>query len=605
MADREKKTPRRAVPAEDSIASEPTAAPTDSTARRGAARSIHPEQDGSAVSPSQSQPSAQDGASDDRPTESVSTQDAANQPTGTSPDPAAPSAPPTSRPATQSAPNSPPSPTTAPGQSISAFARPGVTPTEWTTGSIPQIVESPNEPTPAAPDETPTLAGHAPRRSAGSEPSDDGPLSWLAHHRRTVIIWISGALVLALLVVLGSFAIGRLTSPDPTATGASPTQATGTGIPLLTTENLITAEDADNVVSGASWVETQTVESAQDIRTYPACLSAESTTINSVSTLQRSLGTSQADSLALLQKIEVFANADAAATVFAERQSALATCDEVPARIVSASNVTGAGDEAAQVTVAYEEDETLFHTVLLTRTGSSISIIDVVRTGEPVDASATAAGVQRSLAEICGPAEGTCPSEIEVTATPPAAVEPVGWLIPSDLPRITSAQGKWTANDVVDLSAVGTGCEDMTLASASGPNAREQRTYLMTQDQQAPSTFGLDELRFTFDEADGANSFAGKLTASIGGCTDRLLTAEVNQVDTFEGTGADDQAYSGTIYNLEQATDDDNSVYFQLIVTKSDNQVSYLIATVTSDYRFSDDQLRRIANRTGQRTSQG
>lgn len=430
--------------------------------------------------------------------------------------------------------------------------------------------------------------------------------SWLEHHRRTLLIWLVGALVAALLVSAGVYLVRRNAEPPATDTptsSASPTEAESTPPPVGEAD-LMTLEDAELVVPGASWAiaATSTDESGDMGRV--ACLRSPANEVNTLWTLQRMFGTSDSDQLAALHQIDVYASEDAAIRVQAERAASLAACDEEPAQIMASTEITGLADEVLQLTVAQEDDPASYHTLLLVRSGRSLTMVDVVRDSEAVNVGPVVDGITRSLSSICTGVDGTCPGVPAFAAAMPPPSDPVGWLQTSDFPRITPGAGRWTATAPTHLTSQGMGCENLTLSSESGPTERAQRTYLLTQDELTPSTFGIDEMTFEFGTTDDAGAFAQKLGNNLAKCGDRLLNAKVTELPAATGTGADGTPLSSRIMTVQLEISDNETVLYQLAVSTSGLRVSYLLMSVTPDYQFSDAQMTALALRAAQRQSQ-
>ena len=466
----------------------------------------------------------------------------------------------------------------------------------------------------------------APRRSAASSatPPEGEPLgataqsgsggsgSWVQHHKRTLLTWVIGALVAALLVVFGFYVAGqRGATPPPSSPSPSPSPSTSiSAVPDVTGEDLLTVADADKIVGGASWAVISTALTAEEATERPACLSTQVSDVNAVDTFQRSLGTSQDDGLAALHQIDVYANEGAARQVQLERSQALAECDEVSALIEGSSVVTGLADEVTQLTVSRQDDTNLesppsTHTVLLVRTGRALTMLDVTRS-EAVPAIAAVTGLVRSLDSVCDRVDGMCPSDPAATAAVPPAVDPHGWLITADLPRLRPGYGTWKATDPTDVTSKGMGCENLPLATEPGPTGRQQRTYLMTQDDKTPKEFGIDEIVFDFADNPNARAFTTKLITNLLSCKERgSLTAKVADLGAVNGVGAEGVAVSARMITIDQAISDDSSVRFQLVVAIAGTRVSYMLATVAPTYEFSPSQLSALALRTAQRNSQG
>lgn len=462
----------------------------------------------------------------------------------------------------------------------------------------------------------------APRRSADSSqtpPEPDEPVagfpedpstptaSWFQHHRRTLLLVGVGVVVLALL--LGGViyywqsetrpVVTMTPSPDPVP---SPTEAAE---PEATEEDLMTESDAEAIVPGASWVVTGTTMDRAEFPGRLTCLSAEQSSINPVIGMQRQLGTSEENQLAAMHQIDVYNSVEDAQQVFDERSAAIANCGEVPTYIQSSTAVYGIADATLQVTVSFQNEPAQYHSLLLAHNGRSITMVDVVRHGEPVTPEEIVPGLLRSINEICGPSDGACPTTPEFRPALVPAAEPAGWLIPSDLPRLRPGAGLWNARTPAQVTTQGTGCENLPLATEPGPLERSQRTFLLTQDEATPGAFGLDELVFDFGDQETAQEFTQRLVTNIAGCDDRVMTAEVSEPTEATGVGAAGEQLASQQFLVEQATSSDASVFFQVAVGTAGQRVTYTMATVTEDYQFTQDQWDAIALRAMQRATQG
>ena len=454
----------------------------------------------------------------------------------------------------------------------------------------------------------------APRRSAlssSSPPEPAAPASAAPGFRSalggSLARWAVGGVIGALVVGTVSFVATRAPldgDPGPSAP-SSPSASASPSVPAVTDADLVSGSDLTGIAAAASWAVTATSTAAADHEGRVACLSTENPAHNPTTSLQRTLATSDADQLAALHRIDVYATEAAAEQMFSERTTALSGCAELPARIVRSSAVTGLGDSAFQITVAFENQPVQFHTVLVTRVGTSIQMLDVARNGAAAEPGLLATAAARTQTALCAAEDAECTVQPAVAAAVVPPVEPVGWLIPADLPRIRLGAGRWTASEPGDLTSQGMGCENMTLVSEPGPTGREQATYLMTQDDQAPATFGVDEMRFTFADAAAATAFAGKLGTALASCKDRVNTATVSELPAVSGTGQDGVAVSSRLFSIRQATADNAAVPYQLAVSVAGPTVTYTIITVTDAYKFTDPQLAELGVRIPVRASQG
>ena len=452
--------------------------------------------------------------------------------------------------------------------------------------------------------------GPAPRRSALSSTTpltpegDDSPAPehWLRAHRATLTKWAAAGLIVALVVAVLAFLIVRTVrqsageqpsaspSPSSTATSAAPADV----------DVLLTPADLATVASSA-WTITATSQSLGDHSGRVACFQTAPQEPNPTTTLQRTLATT--DETAALHRVDVFADADVAAEVFESRVSVLSSCSEVPSYIVNAQSVSGLAEDTFQITVEFQDDPSQFHTVLITRAGAAVQMLDVTKFGSAVDAETPAEAITRSQGVLSEAQGADAPSDVRVSGTVIPAVEPLGWLSPSDLPRIRAGAGRWSMTGPGDLTSTGTGCENLTLATEAGPATRSQATYLMTQDDEAPTTFGIDEMQFYFEKSDTAKDFADKLVRGLTSCADRVNTATVKRLDDVKTTVGDATGTS-RLFDVSQATSATESVEYQLLVTRVDDLVSYTLVSVSEDYRMTTDQLNALAARVAVRATQ-
>lgn len=398
------------------------------------------------------------------------------------------------------------------------------------------------------------------------------------------------------VVVLGVGAgVGGYFSAHSTSPGSSPepSPVAPSDLPRVTVEDLITEADAKAISANATWAITQTSAQLDEHTARPACLATNPSDIQLLDSLQRTIGTTEENRLALLHQLDSFPSVEAASQAYATRAAALASCNEVPTLILNSSSVQGLGDEATQITVVDEGESRRYHSVLLSRMGNVLTIVDVASADSAAEATLSVEALRRSVTKICA-ATGCSIDDVKVESQPVPASDPAGWLIPSDLPRIRPGFGRWTAKNPGVLDSPGTGCENLTLASEAGPTERLQAFYNITQDDQRPERFGMDEMVFTFADAAQASAFANKLGANVASCGDRVLGTTVNAVSVPEGA----QAFEMT------RKIDSGDVLFQVAVTAEATKVSYLLATVTTDYKFTPEQLAEVSTRARVRLKQ-
>ena len=398
-------------------------------------------------------------------------------------------------------------------------------------------------------------------------------------------------LVVALLV---AGAVWLLTLRSTAQSGGATAPTSSALDPLVTAADLGT-------LGGVSWV--AATGTTDDVR--PICVPATAAGLpGALRTNARRTGAANGATDSLVQVIDTYVDDAEATQAYAARLVQLGTCKETPAWITGANGVTGLADSAASVRLVVQDEADQFHTLLLSRTGRSVSVADVTTTQAAVTALDLANVVGRALSRQCGGELGTCPASIAVVASPPPTGDPAGWLVESDLPRVTPGSGRWGALDpFTTLDVSGSQCEGLTLASVAGTQSAGQRTLLLADDPNAPKGFGVDMVTYTFGAADAATTLANKLTKNISNCHDRAPTATIEEGPAVKGTGDLDAKVSGSTFLVTQKTATSTAVYRVAVVTVG-SKVVYLLGGPSSSFDFTDTQWKAIAVRAGQRATQ-
>lgn len=436
-----------------------------------------------------------------------------------------------------------------------------------------------------------------------AEPDSD---QLVVDHSTTPRWWL-WSLVAVLLVAVVVVAVSRLNHQAPIAGAPSPSTSPSAqpSVTPLPRDSLMSAEEASRIAPKATWREDSTESKVpNDSPQTVSCVVRDAGHPNPVATWQRSLSSNATTGTSAVNRVDSYPDEATAKTAFTAESASLEACNSVPALIVSASSVTGLADQAISLTVAFQGATTQYHTIVLARTGREILAVDAADNHSPIDAAPAASALGAAAERSCTSAGGTCPARVTTAAiVPPSPADP-GWLITSDLPRLTPDQGEWQAATPAGLSSKGTQCEGVTLASVSGPTAREQRTYLLYKDPSAPQGFGVDTLRFTFSKDADAAAFAKKIGDNIARCSKTLTTAKVSSPKTFTGVGENGLAISGRTFLVTQDAGSGQHVIFQVAIGSVGRSATYLLANVTSSYKFSDDAWSQLAVRDAQRASQ-
>ncbi|WP_203569138.1 hypothetical protein [Aestuariimicrobium ganziense] len=510
-----------------------------------------------------------------------------------------------------------------------AFMRPGAAPvaladaldvtvpTETETVATPSLSEaatvpvsqaSPVEARAAAP--TPASFPSPPGTSSPASPEDSLHAGTRPRRGLGLPGKVAAAVLAPALAVGAFFGVRELTRDDKvvvqqttTTPSASTSTPTPTPTPPLATASLSSVAEATTALGG-SWAEARTWETVGPSDPGITCMSNLPQQPTPEITRQRGLTSKAATETAVLQRMDAYATPEVAHEAYVQRLAALSACNDVPALLQSAASVTALADESFSMTVAFEDEQTLYHTVLISRTGRTVTMTDVANLKEAVVAEKVTTLVTGSAGRLCKTSAGTCPTKpvTRVVATPATPV--AGWLAQSDLPRVTRGQGMWSPTQPAAVSSRGSQCEDLTLATAAGPTARSQRSYILTQDDSAPDGFGVDQVLFTFADEKAAADFSAKIIRNVNECAKRAATAKVSGGTNVSTRGADRIPVKGRVWKVQQAISADENVFYRVGVVQTGNRVAYVVTNTTESFDFSDESWIMIAARAGQRASQ-
>lgn len=467
-----------------------------------------------------------------------------------------------------------------------------------------------------APAPASTRAAPVHRTAARSEPGTDSrpaqrraepDSDQLVVDRSPMHRWWLWSLVAVLLIAIVVVAVSRMGHRAPLAgtPSASVTPSAHPSVTPLPRDSLMSVKEVSRIAPKGAWREDSTESKvANDSLQTISCIVRDASHPNPVATWQRSFSSNEKTGTSALNRVDSYPDEATAKTAFSAESASLEACNSVPALIVSASSVTGLADQAISLTIAFQDATTQYHTVVLARVGREILAVDAADSHSPIDAAPAASALGAAAERSCTSAGGACPAKVTTAAIVPPSPGDPGWLITSDLPRLTPDQGEWQATTPAGVSSKGTQCEGVTLASVSGPTAREQRTYLLYKDPSAPQGFGVDTLRFTFSEESGASAFAKKIGDNIARCSKTLATAKVSGAKAFTGVGENGTRISGRTFLVTQDAGSGQHVLFQVAVGSVGSSATYLLANVTSSYKFSDDSWAQLAVRDAQRASQ-
>ncbi len=456
-------------------------------------------------------------------------------------------------------------------------------------------VSTPPAPAPA------TGGGGTPPRGKGPSRAMDGGggfSEWLT--RRNIVI---GAI--ALVVVIGvvvTTVLFRARTSGPTATGTQ----TFTGAPILSAASLLTAADAQRLDGGTTWTETLTQTRADSNTPRPNCLTTDAQGVPlPQATMVRNIQGGGDANTNLLNEAFQFGSVQDATTAAAIWTAQLGGCERPVSYLEGGWTVSNVGDSSAGVSATVQDKTSVHHTVMLSRSGSVITVVDASKPNTTPDGAVVAGLLGTAVGHTCQAAGGTCPTDpTAASGVPPKTATDPEFLATADFPRITAGTGRWGATDPsTSFDFIGSQCEGKDLANVAGPTARKHRAYLLQEDAAAPQTFGVDEYVLTFPDRASADSLVKDVSGSIDGCEKAMLTAKVQKTDDVGTKGAGGKDVTGRTWVVTQQVNQTSKQKYRLALVQIDNTVIYLLAPTGDSFDFDNGQWKSIGDRAGVRFS--
>ncbi len=418
------------------------------------------------------------------------------------------------------------------------------------------------------------------------------PFSSASSQRRWLpaVVIIAAVVVVALIVGVAVW----LLNPGPATTppaGFTPAQAP---------DALLSPTDLQNLGLGADWEETSTSPTPADI----VCVGPAATENGSPRLMTRQLMSQSNETNLVNQFVATFADDATASAAYQAAVTASGTCPDGSAQVAGAFTINGLADQATIVAAVTADQDTTNHTILMARTGRTLSVVDVSTPDDAVLPATLADAAVPVLSRLCAAGQGTCPSSVSVAQAIPAAGNPPGWLVPADMPLLSPSAGLWGASDRPQLTNVSSQCDGVNLKSLPDMKSAHQRTLILTGGSAQLSDFGVDQLVYTFSNAKDATADYKTLTKNIKSCAKTVLTATVKTGKAVQGTGEDDVKITASTYKITHKISGDKQTTYRVAVLTVGDRLGYLLANVNPDLDFTDTQWQALTLRAGERISQ-
>lgn len=202
-----------------------------------------------------------------------------------------------------------------------------------------------------------------------------------------------------------------------------------------------------------------------------------------------------------------------------------------------------------------------------------------------------------SVAKVCKDSGGECTDRITVTRTdPPPTSDAPSFLGIVDLPPIRNVDKVWAGATVpAKTNPAATQCDNATFTGKDVRRA-EARIYVLYRATTLPKQFGVAETVGRFSSPAKAKAFVKKVSQRIEDCSDKNLSAEVDQHETFKNS-----RYSGDVWRVGLEVTKGNRAYYRTSLVRRGAYVAQVTFTAAGKYDITQRAFEAIAVRAATR----
>jgi hypothetical protein len=439
----------------------------------------------------------------------------------------------------------------------------------------------------------------------------------LGRHAKLALLIGAVAVVVVIGLVIGyavlSAASQRQNQPNPpTSQGGSGTSSNAsqppdqTGSALLTDASMLNPGQAKILDRDRTWkVELTQGNPAEDAPTA-ACFGGEPLEGQPApqQKILRVLNSGK-NGPVVLHEATAYNSPDEATQAYAVASKTLGGCAVAGSYIKSGHAVSGVGNEAVGVVVMVAEgSKSRAHSVVLSRTGRVMNVVDAAQPSEALAITAVAQALGQVNKVQCGPAGGECggtPSAKD--GPPPMGGDEPGFLALGDLPPARAKVAPWIA-DSIELPKEefkGSQCEISVNWGTVSAKSKSSRVYLIPE--SGKNFFGLNEIMLTMKDSKAAAKMVAKIKSDLTGCEDVKLTAAVSKPKKVTSIGAQNTKVTGwTAVVLQKSTQ--GTARYRVGIVSAGPKVIYTFLNPRDDYDFTRSQWNTVAVRAGERATQ-
>jgi hypothetical protein len=370
------------------------------------------------------------------------------------------------------------------------------------------------------------------------------------------------------------------------------------GSEKIDTGNLLSAKQVSILDPESTWKIEGTDENVDNTTPYATCPTKRYADKDPLKVFVRTFNATGVTEERIAQAIEVSRSESAAAQTYERLVQWYSDCEHPRVQLVAAYTVKRPfGDFQILRLRSHRSPERTF-TVGFSHSGTVTSTLVHEADGPSGPSIVTFAHtLNDSVAKVCKDSGGTCTDTIQVTRTdPPPTSDAPSFLGIVDLPPIRNIDKVWAGAAVpAKTNPAATQCDAATFTGKDVRRA-EARIYVLYQATTLPKQFGVAETVGRFTSPTKAKAFVAKVRKRINACSDKNLSAKIDQHKTFKSS-----AYVGDVWRVGVEVTKGHRAYYRMSVIRRGSDVAQVTFTPAGTYDITPNTFEAMAVRAATR----
>lgn len=366
----------------------------------------------------------------------------------------------------------------------------------------------------------------------------------------------------------------------------------------INTDNLLSAKQVSPLDASSTWTVDGTDEDVTNTTPYATCPTKRFADKNPLKVFVRTFSAAGTGNERVAQSIEVSKSETVAKDAYRRLVSFYSDCEHPRVQLVAAYTVKRPfGDFQILQLRSHRSPERTF-TVGLSHSGTITSTLvheSDGATGPSVEAFART--LNASVAKVCSDSGGKCSDSIEVMRSdPPPTSEAPEFLGIVDLPPIADIDKVWAAAPF--SAATNPAATQCDRANFTGKNVdrASARVYVLYQATDLPQQFGVAETVARFSSDQAAKSYVKKISARVESCSDKILSAKVDQRKSFKTAD-----YSGTVWRVGLEVTKGTKAFYRMSIMRRGSDVAQVTFTPAGAFDITQAEFTSVADRAATR----